>query len=225
MIAIGHKALVVACFIPVTFNDDKIVGGYECQPHQVFLHYSYHFCGGSLVNENWTVSSAHCNFVSGIELHLGEHSIEVHKLTEQFISSSVVVPHPQYNPQTFYNDIMLMKLSRPATFNEYVQPVALPTRCAPVGVTCKVSGWLIGNKIYQNKQPQLQCVDIPVLSVVSAETHSGIINTSVFCAGYLEGGKDTCQVFKWLQGVASWGTGCSEKNYQGNFQPEKKYLN
>lgn len=48
---------------------------------------------------------------SGIELHLGEHSIEVHELTEQFISSYVVIPHPQYNPQTFYNDIMLMKLS------------------------------------------------------------------------------------------------------------------
>uniref|UniRef100_A0A3B5R0F0 trypsin n=1 Tax=Xiphophorus maculatus TaxID=8083 RepID=A0A3B5R0F0_XIPMA len=189
-----------------TFNDDKIVGGYECQPHQVFLHYSYHFCGGSLVIENWAVSSAHCNF-SGIELHLEEHSIEVHKLTEQFISSSVV-------------------LSRPATFNEYVQPVALPTKCAPVGVTCKVSDLFCSLAVDDSK---LQCVDIPVLSVVSAETHSGIINTSVFCAGYLEGGKDTCQVFKWayesLQGVASWGTGCSEKNYQGNFQPEKKHLN
>uniref|UniRef100_A0A4W5MC24 trypsin n=1 Tax=Hucho hucho TaxID=62062 RepID=A0A4W5MC24_9TELE len=45
-------------------EDDKIVGGYECkaysQPHQVSLNSGYHFCGGSLVNENWVVSAADC---------------------------------------------------------------------------------------------------------------------------------------------------------------------
>ncbi|XP_012737369.2 trypsin-2 [Fundulus heteroclitus] len=209
------------------FNDDKIVGGYECQPHsqphQVSLHYGYHFCGGSLVNENWVVSAAHCNFVSGVELRLGEHNVEVHEGTEQFISTSVVIPHPQYSPQTIDNDIMLMKLSRPATFNKYVQPVALPTRCAPVGVMCKVSGW--GN----TEDPavdntKLQCLDVPVLSdSVCRTSYPGKITSSMFCAGYMEGGKDSCQFDSGgplvcsgeLQGVVSWGIGCADKGYPG----------
>lgn len=45
-------------------DDDKIVGGYTCQrnaiPYQVSLNAGYHFCGGSLINEQWVISAAHC---------------------------------------------------------------------------------------------------------------------------------------------------------------------
>lgn len=45
-------------------DDDKIVGGYTCQknsvPYQVSLNAGYHFCGGSLINDQWVVTAAHC---------------------------------------------------------------------------------------------------------------------------------------------------------------------
>jgi len=48
----------------VALDDDKIVGGYECtpytQPWTVSLNIGYHFCGGSLVSQDWVVSAAHC---------------------------------------------------------------------------------------------------------------------------------------------------------------------
>lgn len=52
--------------------DDKIVGGYECTPHsqpwQVSINIGYHYCGGSLINDQWIVSAAHCwqKFVSAL---------------------------------------------------------------------------------------------------------------------------------------------------------------
>merc|ERR1711970_1657129 len=187
------RSLVFILLIGAAFaEDDKIVGGYECekhsQPHQVSLNSGYHFCGGSLVNENWVVSAAHC-----------------------------------YSSYNINNDIMLIKLSKPATLNQYVQPVALPTSCAPAGTMCKVSGW--GNTMsYWDDSDKLQCLDIPILSEKDCDNaYPGMITDAMFCAGYLEGGKDSCQGDSGgpvvcngeLQGVVSWGYGCAEEGHPG----------
>ncbi|XP_070822470.1 trypsin-2-like isoform X3 [Chaetodon trifascialis] len=203
--------------------DDKIVGGYECarhsQPHQVSLNSGYHFCGGSLVNENWVVSAAHC--YNRVEVRLGEHNIRVNENTEQFIRSSRVIRHPRYSSYNINNDIMLIKLSQPAVFNQYVQPVPLPTSCAPAGTMCTVSGWGDTQTVDGNK---LQCLQIPILSESDCDnSYPGMITDAMFCAGYLEGGKDSCQGDSGgpvicngeLQGVVSWGYGCAERDHPG----------
>ncbi|CAB1333987.1 unnamed protein product [Coregonus sp. 'balchen'] len=186
-------------------KDDKIIGGYECkaysQPHQVSLNVGYHFCGGSLVNENWVVSAAHC-YQFRVEVRLGEHNIKVTEGSEQFISSSRVIRHPNYSSYNIDNDIMLIKLSKPATLNTYVQPVALPSSCAPAGTKCTVSGW--GNTMSSSEyrtwvkaadKNKLQCLNIPILSYSDCNnSYPGMITNAMFCAGYLEGGKDSCQV-------------------------------
>jgi len=221
------RSLVFILLIGAAFaEEDKIVGGYECekhsQPHQVSLNSGYHFCGGSLVNENWVVSAAHC-YKSRVQVRLGEHHIEVDEGTEQWISSSRVIRHPNYSSYNINNDIMLIKLSKPATLNQYVQAVALPTSCAPAGTMCLVSGW--GNtQSYYDDSDKLQCLDLPILSFDDCDNaYPGMITDAMFCAGFLEGGKDSCQGDSGgpvvcngeLQGVVSWGYGCAEKGNPG----------
>ena len=42
---------------------------------------------------------------------------------------------------------------------------------------------------------KLQCLDIPILSDEDCDnSYPGMITDAMFCAGYLEGGKDSCQV-------------------------------
>ncbi|XP_070986084.1 uncharacterized protein [Oncorhynchus clarkii lewisi] len=223
MISLVFVLLIGAAFAT---EDDKIVGGYECkaysQPHQVSLNSGYHFCGGSLVNENWVVSAAHC-YKSRVEVRLGEHNIQVTEGSEQFISSSRVIRHPNYSSYNIDNDIMLIKLSKPATLNTYVQPVALPSSCAPAGTMCTVSGW--GNTMSSTADSnKLQCLNIPILSYSDCNnSYPGMITNAMFCAGYLEGGKDSCQGDSGgpvvcngeLQGVVSWGYGCAEPGNPG----------
>ncbi|XP_033959370.1 trypsin-1-like [Pseudochaenichthys georgianus] len=222
------RSLVFVLLIGAAFakEEDKIVGGKECtphsQPHQVSLNSGYHFCGGSLVNENWVVSAAHC-YKSRVEVLLGEHNLIVTEGNEQFISSSRVIRHPNYNSYYIDNDIMLIKLSTPATLNRYVKPVALPRGCASADTWCTVSGWgsTQSSSADSNK---LQCLNIPILSDRDCDnSYPGMITDAMFCAGYLEGGKDSCQGDSGgpvvcngeLQGVVSWGYGCAERNQPG----------
>ncbi|KAG8547202.1 hypothetical protein GDO81_028853, partial [Engystomops pustulosus] len=135
--------LGVAAALPLG-DDEKIVGGYTCPkssvPWQVSLNAGYHFCGGSLINNLWVVSAAHC-YKTSIQVRLGEHNIAVSEGTEQFINSAKIIRHTWYEPKTLDNDIMLIKLASPATLNAHVGTVALPTNCAPAGTQCLISGW------------------------------------------------------------------------------------
>ncbi|PIO29396.1 hypothetical protein AB205_0196410, partial [Aquarana catesbeiana] len=129
--------------VPIS-DDDKIVGGYTCQesavPYQVSLHAGYHFCGGSLLNTLWVISAAHC-YQKNIEVRLGEHNIGVLEGPEQFIKASKAIKHPQYDPNSLDNDIMLIRLRKPVKINSQVKTVSLPTRCAMEGTSCLISGW------------------------------------------------------------------------------------
>ncbi|KAK2903016.1 hypothetical protein QQF64_010098 [Cirrhinus molitorella] len=222
------RSLVFLVLLGAAFalDDDKIVGGYECtpysQPWQVSLNSGYHFCGGSLVNENWIVSAAHC-YKTRIEVRLGEHNIVISEGSEQFIDSSKVIRHPSFDSFTLDSDVMLIKLSTPATLNSYVQPIALPSGCASAGTMCSVTGW--GNTMSSTADSnKLQCLEIPILSDSDcSNSYPGMITSTMFCAGYLEGGKDSCQGDSGgpvvcngqLHGIVSWGYGCAEKNHPG----------
>ncbi|XP_062278088.1 trypsin-2-like isoform X2 [Scomber scombrus] len=206
-------------------TDDRIVGGYQCeahsQPWQVSLNLGYHYCGGSLINDKWIISAAHCwqKFIA----ILGENHIWKHEGSEQYMSVDAIYWHQSYDYQTLDFDIMLMRLVHPATLNQYVKPVALPKACAQPGDMCTVSGW--GN-IYSDSGEVhlLQCVEVPILSDKECDgSYPGQITDQMVCAGYLEGGKDSCQGDSGgplvcngeLQGVVSWGNGCAQPNYPG----------
>ncbi|XP_008148678.1 cationic trypsin-3-like [Eptesicus fuscus] len=217
-------------------DDDKIVGGYTCRknsiPYQVSLNAGYHFCGGALINDQWVVSAAHC-YKSRIQVRLGEHNIEVIEGSEQFINSAKIIRHPKYNPSTIDNDIMLIKLSSPATISSRVSTVSLPRTCADVGTQCLISGWGNTQSIGSNYPELLQCLDAPVLSdSVCRNAYPGQITNNMMCLGFLEGGKDSCQGDSGgpvvcngqLQGIVSWGYGCAMKGKPGVYTKVCNYV-
>uniref|UniRef100_A0A3P9PIR8 trypsin n=1 Tax=Poecilia reticulata TaxID=8081 RepID=A0A3P9PIR8_POERE len=61
------------------------------------------------------------------------------------------------------------------------------------------------------------------ISMDCNNSYPGMIYDSMFCAGYLEGGKDSCQGDSGgpvvcngeLQGIVSWGYGCAERDHPG----------
>jgi len=51
------------------------------------------------------------------------------------------VRHEYYDPDRINNDIAVLRLPSPLTFNNYVQPVCLPSSPIPAGTNCVVTGW------------------------------------------------------------------------------------
>uniref|UniRef100_A0A3P9MIY7 trypsin n=1 Tax=Oryzias latipes TaxID=8090 RepID=A0A3P9MIY7_ORYLA len=220
-------------------EDEKIVGGFECQknsvPYQVSLFTGYNYCGGTLLSEQWVLSAAHCEPKSNLEVRLGEHDIWEPEGTEQHIMSAKFIRHPNYDPRTQDNDIMLIKLSEPATLNSFVRPAVLPSKCANDGTMCRISGWgNIRSSDEGSRYPdKLQCLDAPLLSDETCfNAYPFQITENMICAGYLEGGKDSCQGDSGgpmtcdgeLQGVVSWGHGCAMKNKPGVYTKVCNYV-
>uniref|UniRef100_G3U7D1 trypsin n=1 Tax=Loxodonta africana TaxID=9785 RepID=G3U7D1_LOXAF len=217
-----------------TTDDDKIFGGYtslkNSLPYQVSLNNGNHYCGGSLITDQWVVSSAHCY---KIEVHLGEHNMAVLEGNEQFINETKIIPHPDYNSTTIDNDIMLIKLKSPATINSWVSTVSLPTSCVHDPTECLISGW--GNILPQTAHypDPLQCLDAPILSdSVCRNAYPGKITRNMICVGFLEGRKDSCQGDSGgptvcngeLQGIVSWGYACAKRGKPGVYTKVCNYV-
>lgn len=72
---------------------------------------------------------------------LGKHNLRRREATEQILRVARQVPHPQYNSRTHANDLMLLRLERPARLGRAVRPITVAQTCASPGTSCRVSGW------------------------------------------------------------------------------------
>ncbi|XP_037651183.1 trypsin-3-like [Sebastes umbrosus] len=159
---------------------------------------------------------------SRIQVRLGEHNIAVNEGTEQWIDAAKMIRHPQYNSYNLDNDIMLIKLSRPATLNSNVQTVALPSRCPEADENCLVSGWGNTSANGDNYPDRLQCLRQPIIDDrICRNAYPHIFTQNMVCSGFMHGGASSCQGDSGgplvcngqLQGVVSWGYDCAMKGH------------
>lgn len=228
------------CF-PLVYGQsyNRIIGGAECvpnsQPWQVSLHYfDQHACGGVLIDENWVLTAAHCELPS-LQIRLGDHNIKKAEGTEQFTYADKICPHPGFNPVTYNNDIMLLKLPSPATLDDNVKIIPLGCPLPPDGTRCLVSGWGTTSSPEETYPDTLQCVNVEIVpDDICQEAYPGEVTENMLCAGVLAGGKDTCQgdsggplvCNSALCGITSWGNiPCAEANRPGLYTKVCNYLN
>jgi secreted trypsin-like serine protease len=98
-----------------------------------------YFCSGNIISEEWILTVAQCI--------IGADSIDVLAGLIDLNGSGTVargteiVLHGDYDPDAFNNDIGLIKLSTPITFNVNVAPIALAETLLEDGIDVRVSGW------------------------------------------------------------------------------------
>ncbi|XP_075433167.1 chymotrypsinogen A-like isoform X4 [Ascaphus truei] len=205
----GHARIV---------NGQNAVSG--SWPWQVSLQYhlGIHFCGGSLINPNWIITAAHCDVRTFHVAVLGMYDRASKSEARQVKKISKVIKHPLFDNKTGAHDVLLVKLSTPAVYNDRVSPVCLKASSDDfsAGFKCVTSGWGKINATTKQFPRKLQQVSLPLISNRECQkSWGGNISSTMICAGAAgasscqsdSGGPLVCQKNGiWtLLGIVSWG--------------------
>uniref|UniRef100_A0A3Q2UEC0 complement subcomponent C1r n=2 Tax=Fundulus heteroclitus TaxID=8078 RepID=A0A3Q2UEC0_FUNHE len=245
---------------PIENAAGRIIGGSEAPkdtiPWQALINTNSRG-GGMIIADRWILTAAHVVVASGqvaalesVKIYLGDS--DVHQLTASpSLNATAIHVHPEYNnPDSlnYDNDIALIKLQDPVTFDASIMPLCLPAEddTYDTGLMGMVSGFGVTDKGAQRfLTNKLKYVHVPVAQQERCReslkgrpgTKTPTLTNNMFCAGIPEGGKDSCQgdsgsAFTlqsengrfWAAGIVSWGVKCGQRGTYGFYTKVANYI-
>lgn len=150
------RLILVSCLVALALGevyrpdlnwDSRIVGGSNANegqiPYQVSLRTAgnFHFCGGSILNNRWVLSAAHCTVgqtLANTQVIVGSLFTQSGGIAHQV---SAIVNHQDYDANWISNDVSVVQTATVIVFTPNVQPIALGSEYLGAGVLATASGW------------------------------------------------------------------------------------
>ncbi|CAH1777788.1 unnamed protein product [Owenia fusiformis] len=204
-------------------------------------------CGGILYKPNVVISAAHCfvdkrkedlRVIIGAHWRFGirdEEGVQMIGVREMFV-------HPDFDGDSFDNDIAVILLDKNAILSDSVQPCCIEEDLMPEGTDCFVTGW--GTTQNANERTdKLRQAHIPILEEKKCREprrYERPLTRNMFCAGTWNGTVDSCggdsggplvcrystkSLFK-LVGIVSWGPvgKCGQASQPGVYTQVRNYI-
>lgn len=188
----------------------RILNGYSSERGQ-FPYYAYLkvnttigfiACGGTLINEDWIVTAAHCiQDANLVVVHLG--LLSVHNMNDDGVivlnvSSENFYTHPNYDDHISLDDIGLIQLPHSVEFTETIRPITLEKNCIS-NLEDSIDVIAIGNGILNETSrqlsPILQWAPLKTISLDKCRLSHPFIfyRKSVVCANSINPNRSVCK--------------------------------
>ena len=228
----------------------RIIGGTDvaqAYPWMVSIQADSHFCGGTLIHQDWVLTAAHCMegvTAEQITLWVGAQdlaSVAADTSLAERHSVAWIASHADYDRDTLWGDIAILRLAQ----SSHKTPLNLISSARHSALASldvlRIMGWGLTDATDEHSISNiLQEVDVSFQSdEVCDATYPGAGGEywqQGLCAGEVSGGKDSCQgdsggpllLFEdgewWLTGIVSWGDGCGENGKFGVYAEVAYYL-
>lgn len=154
-----------------------------------------HFCGGSLVNSQWVISTKQC--FSSCYVDLTGYTAMMGTLFRDPVDGE---PDRQTIPLTKIvcgpseSHLVMLQLESPAQFNDRVSQICLPPEryIVPEGTICEIAGW--GETKGTGDETVLNVAQMPVMSNSQCNKYfKGRVRENEMCTNTFQAGAGACE--------------------------------
>ena len=155
-------------------------------------------CGGSLIAPNVVLTAAHCGNYQGDSVIVGAYRAgsTANNAVEVTVAQSLM--HPNYDDFTTANDFQLLRLSQAVTVGGSNVILSINNQFSSPSNNQLLT--VLGLGLTQENGSEANILrDVEVQAIATSTCNQGnayggdVENDTMFCAGYMSGGKDSCQ--------------------------------